>query len=172
MEKNLEATRKKVEQSTRSTMAEIRKVILIEVSTLEATMRKIYEGFVIVHKANVHLYSFEGQSRNIFQTLRDIHATISHVKEQKMNYKGASLHFPKMMKLQAQLDKEKIQMQIQNYKQLTPFISSIQDSYAWLFKRLDVIVRAHRIPSIYSHIEDNEKNQVQIEIDRYVEKLR
>jgi len=60
MEKNLEATRKKVEQSTRSTMAEIRKVILIEVSTLEATMRKIYEGFVIVHKANVHLYSFEG----------------------------------------------------------------------------------------------------------------
>ena len=61
MEKNLQASTQEEEQlrehRTISIMSKMRKVILIEVSTLETTMRKIYDGFVTVHKAvfDVHV---------------------------------------------------------------------------------------------------------------------
>lgn len=63
-------------------------------------------------------------------------------------------------------------MLIHNYDQLAPFVNSIQASYAWLYKSLDVMVRMDRTPSIDSLIEAKHKNQVRIEIQRYMEKLR
>ena len=56
--KNFQVARQKSEKSTGSTMAEMRKVILTKVSTLEATMQKIYNRFVTVHKAVFHLFGF------------------------------------------------------------------------------------------------------------------
>ena len=72
-------------------MAEMRKVILDEVSTLEITMKKIYDVFVTVHKAVVHLYGFQQRCMKIAQTLKDIHASIAHVHDWKMRYKEAPL---------------------------------------------------------------------------------
>ena len=106
-------------------MAEMRKVILVEVSTLKATMQKLYDKFLIVHKVVVHQYGFQWWRRNIVQTLEDIHAAIAQVQEWTMRYKGALLHLPKMMKPQLELDKAKIWIQIQNYENRTLFISSI-----------------------------------------------
>lgn len=63
-------------------------------------------------------------------------------------------------------------MLIQNYEKITSFISNIQASYAWLYKSLDVMVKTHRIPLINSLIEAKQKNEVQLEIERYMEKLR
>ena len=40
-------------------MDEMRKVIFVEVSTLETTMQKLYDRFVTMHKAVVHLYDFQ-----------------------------------------------------------------------------------------------------------------
>lgn len=39
-------------------MEEMRKAILAEVLALEATMRRICDGFVTVHKVVVHLFGF------------------------------------------------------------------------------------------------------------------
>ena len=63
-------------------------------------------------------------------------------------------------------------MLIQNYEKLTLFIYKIQGSYVRLDKSLDVIVRMHRISSIGSLTKAKHKNQVQLVIDRYMEKLR
>lgn len=79
-------------------MEEMRKVILAEVSTLEATMWKLYEGFPTVYKVDVHLYSFQQWSNKIVQSLKDIDATITHVQEWTMRYKGASPFLHNMMK--------------------------------------------------------------------------
>ena len=38
-------------------MEKMRKVILAEVSTLETTMQKLYDGFVTMHNAIVHLHN-------------------------------------------------------------------------------------------------------------------
>lgn len=79
------------EQSAGSTMVEMRKVILVEVSTLEATMQKLYEGFVIVHKVVVILHGFQQWRKMFFQTLVDIHVAIAHVQEWTLWYKRATL---------------------------------------------------------------------------------
>ena len=50
MAKNLQASRQKVEKSIGSAMEKTRKVILAEVSTLETTMWKLYDGSVPMHK--------------------------------------------------------------------------------------------------------------------------
>lgn len=63
-------------------------------------------------------------------------------------------------------------MQIQNYEQLTLFISNIQYSYAWLFKTLYMMVRTHGILWIGSLTIAGEKNQVQLDIDKYMEHLK
>lgn len=44
------------EKSASSAMAKMRKGIFAEVSTLETTMKKLYDKFVIVHKAVFHLH--------------------------------------------------------------------------------------------------------------------
>ena len=40
-------------------MVEMRKVILVEVSTLETTMRKLYDGFVTMHKAFIYVHHLQ-----------------------------------------------------------------------------------------------------------------
>jgi len=75
------------------------------------------------------------------------------------------------MKLQAELDKAQIHMLIQNYEQLPPLITNIEASYSWLFKSLDVMVRTHKIPSIGSLVQTIKKNQVLLEVDKYMEQL-
>lgn len=42
-------------------MTEMKKAIVAEISTLEATMQTVYSRFVTVHKAVVHLYGFQQQ---------------------------------------------------------------------------------------------------------------
>ena len=76
------------------------------------------------------------------------------------------------MKPHVELDKAKVQMLIQNYDQLTPFVSSIHASHAQLYDNLDVMIRMNKIPSIGSLTESKHKNQVRLEIDRYMEQLR
>lgn len=89
-----------------------------------------------------------------------------------MWYKGAPLHLPKMMKPQAKLDKVKTPMSIQYYEQLASFVYGIHDSYSWLYKSLDVMVRTHMLSSIGSLNEAKYKNRVSLEINEYMEQLR
>jgi len=89
-----------------------------------------------------------------------------------MRYKGAPLDLEKKMKPQVELEKEKVQMLLHNYEQLTSLIGNIQDSYVWLCNSLDVMVRTHMIPSIGSLTDAKTKNQVILEIDEYLTQLR
>lgn len=75
------------------------------------------------------------------------------------------------MKPHVELDKAYIQIFIRNYEKLPPLITIIKDSYAWLFKSLDVIVRTQRIPSIRILTQAMRKNQVMLEVDRYIKQL-
>lgn len=61
---------------------------------------------------------------------------------------------------------------IQNNKQLTSFIGSIQASYVRFYSSLDVLVRTHQIPSIGSLTKAKPKNQVLQEVKEYFEQLR
>lgn len=152
--------KKSRQQSVGSIMAEMKKVILSKVSTLETTMQKLYDRFFTMHNVFVHVQGLQQWRKNLVQTLREIHVSIVHVQDWKMRYKGALLYFPKMTKPQAKLDKANVWMLIQNYEQLSPFINNIQASYALLYKSLDVMVRTHMIPSIGSLTEAKHKNQL------------
>jgi len=112
--------------------------------------------------AVVHEYS---------QTLKGIHAAITHVQEWTMRHKGDPLYFHKIMKPWVELDKALIQMLIWNYENLPLLITSIEASYAQFFKSLHVIVRTHKIPSIGSLAQAIKKNQVLLEVDKYMEQL-
>lgn len=57
-------------------------------------------------------------------------------KSGQIRYKGAPLDLVKKMKLEVELEKVKVQMLIQNNKQLTSFIDNIQASNVWLFSNL------------------------------------
>lgn len=50
-------------------------------------------------------------------------------------------------------------------------IINIEASYAWLFRSLDVIVQMHKIPSIETLTQAMRKNQVMLDVDKYIEKL-
>ena len=75
------------------------------------------------------------------------------------------------MKPQVELDKARIRMLIQNYEKLPPLIIIIEDSYVWLYKILEVIVRTHRIPSIGTLTQTMRKKQATLQVDQYIEKL-
>ena len=134
-------------------------------------MHTLYKIFVTVHKAVIHLYSFQQQCIKTTQTLKDIHVVIMHVHEWTMRYNGPPLYFHKMMKMQAELDKVGIQILIRNYEHLHPLITSIEASYAMLCRSLDVIVRTHNIPSIRTLTQAMRKNQVMLEVKGYIEQL-
>lgn len=53
--KELQAARQGEEQSTTSTRAKMKKAILVKVSTLETVMQRVYDRFITVHKAILHL---------------------------------------------------------------------------------------------------------------------
>lgn len=67
--------------------------------------------------------------------------------------------------------KSRIQSQIWNYEELPQLITSLQASYARVFKSMDVIVNMHVIPSIRTVTETKAKNQVRLELDMYFKKL-
>lgn len=72
-----------------------------------------------------------------------------------------------MMKAQVELDKAPIQILIWNYEELLPLISNVDDSYTWLFRSLDVVVRKYDTPSIGMLTDAKENNQVRMELDVY-----
>jgi len=61
-------------------------------------MRAFYSMFGTVHKAVVHLNGWQQQCDRRARTLSNLRTTIEYMQTQKMRYKGAQLHFPKMMK--------------------------------------------------------------------------
>ena len=135
-------------------------MILVEVSTLGETMRKLYDGFITIHKAVVHFHGLQQQRKEFVKTLKNIQASIAYVQEWTMRYKGEPLDLVKKMKPHVDLEKAKVWMIIQNNKQLTSFIGSIQASYVWLYNILDVLVNTHNIPSVGSLTEAKPRNQV------------
>lgn len=72
--------------------------ILAKVSTLESTMRKLYDGFVTMHKSVVCIHGLQQWSKEFVQTLKNTHASITHVQEWTMRYKGALLELVNKMK--------------------------------------------------------------------------
>lgn len=52
---------------------------------------------------------------------------------------------------------------------LPPLITKIEASYAWLYKSLDVIVWTHKVPPIRTLIQAMRKNQVMLDVDKYIE---
>ena len=80
--------------------------ILVEVSTLGETMWKIYDRFVTIHKAIIHLHGLQRQSKEFVKTLKNIQVVITYVQEWTMWYKWAPLDLEKMMKPQVDPEKE------------------------------------------------------------------
>ncbi len=74
-------------QNVVSDMGEMRKAILVEVSTLEGTMCKLYDIIVIVYKEVVYVHVLQQWGREFVQTLKKMHVSITHVQEWKMRYK-------------------------------------------------------------------------------------
>ena len=85
-------------------------MILAEVSTLESSMWKLYDGFVTMHKVVVRVHGLQQQSKYFVQTLKNIHVDIAHVQEWTMRYKAALLHLAKKMNPQTEMKKAKVPM--------------------------------------------------------------
>ena len=83
--KSLQVVKQEVEKLQESTqnavsgLGEMKTMILVEVSTLGDTMQKLYDRFLTVHKAVVHVHGLQQQSKEFVQTLKNIHDTITHV---------------------------------------------------------------------------------------------
>ena len=77
-----------------------------------------------------------------------------------MWYKGAPLDLVKKMNTQAELEKAKFQMLIQNNEKIVSFIGSMRASYVRLYSSLDVLVIKHQILSIGSITDAKPKNEV------------
>lgn len=88
-----------------------------------------------------------------------------------MSYKGAPLYFQKRVKLEVEIDNAWIQMLIQNYEHLPPLITIVEASYAWLLRSLDVVVRMHKILSIKTVTQAMRRNQVMLDVDKYIGQL-
>ena len=85
--------------------------------------------------------------------------------------KGELLDLVKKMKPQAELERARVRLLIQNNKQLASFIDSIQNSYVCFFSGLDVLVKTHKIPSVGSLTKVKPIKQVWQEIEEYLEQL-
>jgi len=88
-----------------------------------------------------------------------------------MKYKGALLHFPKMIKANAVKLQVHIWSQIQNYEDLPQLMTNIQASHAQVFKSMEVIVHTHAIPSLGTLTQVNTKKKVQQELDSCFDEL-
>lgn len=171
MVKELQEARQRTQQFACSIMAEMKKAIFSEVSNLETTMQTLYSICFIVHKEVFYLYNFQQHYAKTTKIIKDIHTVIVRVHEWIMSYKGTSLYLHNMMKPQVELDKAQIHMLIPNYEQLPPLITNIEPSYASFFRSMDIIVRTHKIHSIRTLTQAMRKNQVMLEVTRYIEKL-
>ena len=156
---------------TVSARAELKKVILDEVSSLETVMQTLYSRFGTLHKVVIHLNSWQQCRARRACILSNMNTSFDCMKTWKMRYKGALLHLPKMMKPMAVELKTHIRSQIWNYEELTQLITSLQASHAWVFRSMDVVVRAHVIPSIGTLTEAKTKNQVRLEMKTYIDEL-
>lgn len=61
-----------------------------------------------MHKEIVCVHGLQQWSKEFVQTLKNIHASITHVHECAMWYKGTPLHLAKNMKRQEELEKTKV----------------------------------------------------------------
>jgi len=59
-------------------------VILAEVSTLGETMRKLCDGFVIVHKVVIRLHGLLQQNKVFVKNIKNIQVAITYVQEWAM----------------------------------------------------------------------------------------
>lgn len=104
LEKNLQATRKEVKKIWESVqnavyaLGKMRTMILVEILALGDTIWNLYDGFVTTHKEFVCLHGLQQQSKEFSQNLKKIHASITHVQELTMRYKGAPLDLENKMK--------------------------------------------------------------------------
>lgn len=77
-------------------------------SVLGDTMWNIYDEFVTVHKEVVCFNGLQKWRKEFVQTLKNIRATITHVKEWIMGYKGAPIDLEQKMKPEVELEKAKV----------------------------------------------------------------
>lgn len=160
MAKELHTTKQEGELVTASARAELKKEILDEVLSLDTVMRALYSKFGTVHKVIIHLNRWQQRCARRTRILLNVHVVVDYMKKWTMRYKEASLHLPKMMEPRAVELKAHIRSQIQNYEELPQLITSLQASHARVFKSMDVVVRAHAIPSIGTLTQAKTKAQV------------
>lgn len=145
---------------TTSAKAELKKVTLDEVSSLEIVMWTLYSRFGTVHKAVVHHNSWQQHYVRIARILSNLHIVVDRMQTWTMRYKESLLHYPKMMNPMAVELKAHFQSQIQNYEELPQLITSLQASHAWVFRSMDVVVHTHAIPSIGTLTKAKTKSEV------------
>lgn len=133
-------------------------------------MQDLYEELITIHKAIIHFHGLQQQIRDFFKW--NVQATIFIVQEWTMRHKGELLSFLEKMKPQVELEKARVQIQIQNNKKLDSLISSIHASYVRLYNNLDFMVKIHKIPSIGSLTESKRRHQFRQEIEEYLEQLQ
>jgi len=148
MTKELQMAKQGGDLVTMFAQAKLKKETLDEVLSLDTVMRALYSKFGTMHTSFVHLNGWQQRCARRAHILMNFHAVVDDMQTWTMKYKGSPLHFPKMMRVNAVELKAHTWSQIQNYEELSQFITSIQASQARVFKSLDVVVRTHVIPSL------------------------
>lgn len=101
MAKELQVAKQGGDLVTMSARAELKKEILEEVLSLDTVTWALYSKFSTVHQVVVHLHGWQHPCVRRDCILKNIHVVIDNMRAWMMEYKGALLHLPKMMKANA-----------------------------------------------------------------------
>jgi len=118
MAKKLQTVKQGGELVIASAQAELKKVILDEVLSLEKVMQALYSTFGTMHKAVVHLNGWQQRCTRRACIFSNVHNVLDYMQTWTMICKGSPLHLPKMMKPKMVELKAHIQSQIWNYDDL------------------------------------------------------
>lgn len=101
MDKVLQATKQGGEHVIAYARAELRRLILDEVSPLETFMQMSYSRFTIVHKSVVVLNDWQQHCARRAHILSNLDTVVYRMQIWTIRYKGSPSYFPKMMKPKA-----------------------------------------------------------------------
>lgn len=105
-------------------LEELKTMILGEVSTLGEKMWSLYEELIAMNNIVVDLHGLKQKHKYYVKNLKVVQSTIVSLHEWSMQYKGVLLELGNKSRKEVELEKPKVQMLIQNNKQLTFFISN------------------------------------------------
>lgn len=115
--------------STRSNREGLQTKILQELKSMEDMLKQVYEEMVILHKVMIPLYEIKNGCQKNLRILKLAHTTIDMIQEWSVGYLDAPASFARKGRIEDEIDKLEMKMNIQAYDQLNNHIANNMLAY-------------------------------------------